>query len=274
MFYDDEFNLNPARTIDLCEELSKRNYQYRGFVKSNLVVSHPEVISAMKKAGFIEVLAGIESGSERILGRHLRKGTTPEINRKAAEVILENGLKLKALTMLGHTSETEADIITTHNWLLDVGKMFNDRLGQGYFTFDLTLFQPYPGSPIYDKAERNTGANSLRFPWVYKTKRRTGEEVDPEFGGIYFERIDFSQHQAFYKGRPGEYQAFVETQNVSPERYVQLRDEIEYEVRERLGMPQINNQTAQIQHEHSMGQGNSYAVTRASQTNNPPLQEI
>ena len=103
MFYDDEFNLNPDRTVALCDALDGKGYQFRGFVKSDLLAKHPYVATAMKKAGFVEVLTGVESGAKRILGRHLHKNTSPEINFRAAEICLENGIDFKALTMLGHT---------------------------------------------------------------------------------------------------------------------------------------------------------------------------
>ena len=256
MFYDDEFNLNPDRTIELCQVLSSRNYSFRGFVKSDLAVKHPEVIKSMKEAGFAEVLTGIESGSDRILGRHLHKKTSPEINYRAAEILLENGIGLKALTMLGHTSESEEDIMKTRDWLLKVGKMFKNKLGSGYFTFDLTVFQPYAGCPIWDRAEKNTGEFLEQYKWVYKTKFK-GEQVDPEYGGIYFNKVDFSTEHGFYKGIPGEYKAFIRTKHVPAERFVYLRDQIEYDIRNELGMPQLPHLmkiTSRSQFEHSMGQ--------------------
>jgi radical SAM superfamily enzyme YgiQ (UPF0313 family) len=256
MFYDDEFNLHPQRTTNLSKVLSKTGFKFRGFVKSDLLVKHPEVAEAMKYAGFVEVLTGIESGSDRILGRHLRKKTSPSLNYQAAGILLENGIGLKALTMLGHTSETEADIMLTRDWLLKTGKMFYDRLGPGYFTFDLTIFQPYAGCPIWDRSERNISEFSDEFAWRYDTRNK-GEIVDPQHGGIYFNKVDFSKEQGFYKGRTGEYRAFVRTRNVTPKRYVELRDAIEHEIRDTLGMKQLAESVAARDYEHSMGQTSS-----------------
>lgn len=257
MFYDDEFNLNPRRTLELCAALSGRNYNFRGFVKSDLLVKHPEVAPAMKAAGFSEVLTGVESGSDRILGRHLRKKTSPSLNYQAAEILMENRIGLKALTMLGHTSETEADVLATRDWILKAGKMFEDNVGPGHFGFDLTVFQPYAGCPIWDTAEQNTGEFSDEFKWVYETRHK-GELVDPEQGGLYFNKVDFSTEHGFYKGIPGEYKAFIRTKGISPERYVSLRDDIDSDIREKLGMPKLVISKAS-QFEHSMGQGSSEA---------------
>lgn len=253
MFYDDEFNLNSGRTIELCRLLSQRNYSYRGFVKSNLLVKNPEVARAMKEVGFVEVLSGIETGSERILQHHLHKGSNPEANYRAAMICLECGLDFKALTMLGHVSETEVDILATRDWIVRTGNQFRNRVGPGHFTFDLTLFQPYAGSPIWDRAERNTGDFSDEFAWVYNT-RRQGVVVDPEQGGLYFNKPDFSTEEGFYKGKPGNYKSFIRTKKISPEKFVRLRDEIEWEIRDKLQMQQLSQTASQTQYEHSMGQ--------------------
>lgn len=254
MFYDDEFNLHPASTKELCNALKKRTYSLRGFVKSDLLVQNPEIAQAMREAGFAEVLSGIESGSDRILGRHLHKRTTPELNHRATMICLENKIGFKALTMLGHTSETEEDIQATKAWILKTGREFKDKLGPGYFTFDLTVFQPYAGCPIWDRAQRNGGDFADEYAWKYETVHK-GEVLDPEFGGLLFNKVDFATHHGFYKGIPGEYKAFIRTKKVSAERFVQLRDEIEYEIRDKLEMPQLRKPTAQSQLEHSMAQG-------------------
>ncbi|MEI6058823.1 MAG: radical SAM protein, partial [archaeon] len=254
MFYDDEFNLHPERTKKLCEALKGRNYTFRGFVKSDLLVKHPEVATAMKEAGFVEVLTGVESGSERILSRHLHKKTSPELNYRAAMICLENGLGFKALTMLGHVSETPRDVMDTRDWILRTGKAFGDKLGPEHFTFDLTVFQPYAGCPIWDRSEKNQELFGEEFKWVYHSRHR-GDITDPEYGGLYFNKVDFSTEQGFYKGIPGEYKAFIRTKNISSEQLVSLRDAIEWDVRDRLKMPQLAAITAEGQFEHSMGQG-------------------
>ncbi|OGJ12703.1 hypothetical protein A3K62_01235 [Candidatus Pacearchaeota archaeon RBG_16_35_8] len=256
MFYDDEFNLHPERTKELCSTLKKRKYKFRGFVKSDLLVGHPEVATAMADAGFVEVLTGVESGSERILSHHLHKRTSPQLNYQAAMICLENNLAFKALTMVGHVSETARDVLDTRDWIIKVGRAFNERLGPGHFTFDLTVFQPYAGCPIWDRAERNTHEFSDEFEWVYKT-REHGNLVDPEKGGMYFNKVDFSTEHGFYKGIPGTYKAFIRTKDISSENYVRMRDSIEDEIRTELKMPALMQPPAQSQFEHVMGQGKS-----------------
>lgn len=238
MFYDDEFNLSPQHTLDLCKALQERNYRFRGFVRTDLLIKHPELARIMAEAGFLELLIGIESGSDRLLKDHIRKGTTAEMNYHAMDLLMEQGFRVKALTMLGHPNETPGDIMATRDWLLKAGKKYMGKLGPGSFTFDLTVFQPYAGSLIWDQAERNLGRFSDQFGWVYHSKR-AGKVIDPHYGGLYINKIDFSTEKGFYKGVPGEYKAFIRTDTVSAEQFVALRDAIEWEVREELGIPQV-----------------------------------
>ena len=161
--------------------------------------------------------------------------------------------------MLGHTSETPKDIMDTRDWLIKTGQKYHDTIGPGHFTFDLTVFQPYAGCPIWDKAERNRGQFSDEFQWVYHTRSRN-EVVDSSLGGIYFNKVDFSEEQGFYKGIPGTYRAFIRTKTILPEQFVALRDAIEWDIRDRLKMPQLTAGSAETQFEHSMGQGVSRAI--------------
>ena len=192
----------------------------------------------MSKAGFIEVLAGVESGSERILRYHL-KGSSPEINTEAMRIIGMSGMKYKALTMLGHPGETLDDINLAKKWLLNAAKEYEKICGWGKFSFDLSLFQPFPGSPIWNKSKKNFDKFSDKFKWVYSTNR--GEENNKICGPskIYFNKIDFSNAPTFYKGKPGEYIVNIRTEEVSSEEFANLRDKIEKEVRGEIGLKSL-----------------------------------
>lgn len=226
MIYDDEFNLLPERTLEICEALEDRDYTLRGFVKSELWVKRPDVAEAMKKAGFVELLTGVESGSERILKDWVRKNTTPKINLEARNLAKDLGIRFKALTMVGHPDETEEDAMKTLEWILEAKP--DD--------FDVTIHQPYPGSPIYNGMKPTGKMPGFEFSF---------EDV------LFFNKIDYSKETAFYKGVPGEYKSFIRTRDLSPEDFVRLRDKIDNVARKELGLETITRK----QHEHTMGQG-------------------
>ena len=226
MIYDDEFNLLPERTLEICEALEERDYTLRGFIKSELWVKRPDVAEAMKKAGFVEVLTGVESGSERVLTDWVRKNTTPDLNLESRLLAKDLGIRFKALTMVGHPSETEEDTQMTLDWLRRAKP--DD--------FDVTIHQPYPGSPIYNGMQLDNSMPGFEFSFE---------------GELFYNKIDYSKETAFYKGVPGEYEAFVRTKTLTPEDFVRIRDKIDVVARKELGLEQITRK----QHEHVMGQG-------------------
>lgn len=200
MFYDDEVNIPPARAIALCDALANRRPTvYRGFIKAELFTE--DVARAMSRAGFREVLTGVESGSDRIL-KYVKKNTTFEINLRARQIAHRFGIRFKASTMIGLPTETLADVMETKRWLLEAKP--DD--------FDVTIYQPMRGSPIYDRP-------------------------DQEGAGL-----EFSHGNGIalpYKSVPGEYQARTRTPELSSSDLVFLREQIDREVRQELGLHSV-----------------------------------
>lgn len=254
MFYDDEFNLVYDRTVELCKamiELREREgieYSWRAFIKSEIMVKHPEIADYMRKAGCIEACTGVESGSQFILKHVIHKNTSPELNLKAREIIRNSGMKYKAFTMVGHPGETEEDAMDTLEWIL---KARPDD-------FDVTVCTPYPGAPIYDRAERFDGDI---FVYDGSSDRFGRQKVDPKTGKVrkhirlFFKKPNYAKIQSFYKGVPGEYVSLVWTDEISAQRFVELREYIDNIAREKLGLPKISRPTGVDQ---SMGAPPSY----------------
>ncbi|HIG94554.1 MAG TPA: B12-binding domain-containing radical SAM protein [Nanoarchaeota archaeon] len=204
MWYDDEVNVNPKRLMKISELLKDRNYQHRGFIRSDLLVKHPETLEALVKAGFVELCSGVESGSERIL-KMTNKGTTPEINSQAAKMIMDAGLTYKAFTIIGHPSETYKDIEKTIDWLKE-NKPNN---------FDVTIMTPYPGSTIYNHSQPSTKYDGYTREW----------------NGLYFNNINFSSQRSVAKGKPGEYSCEVRTDELTSNDLIRIREEMDKELR-------------------------------------------
>lgn len=212
--FDDEVNINREWLLALCKALGQRGYKWRAFVKAERFT--PEVAQAMASGGCVEVGFGAESGSARIL-ETIHKNSTPEINGRVVELARAHGLRVKAFCLVGLPGETRESIQETRDWLL---RYRPDD-------FDLTIYTPYPGSPIF----------ALKYPGY--TRREIGGEV----GGrdrpleISFPLPDYSDEAVFYKGIPGHYQAVVSTPALTGEDLVQLRDQVDAGVRRELGIP-------------------------------------
>lgn len=242
MLYDDELNVNPQMVElmnaigDLQEGLGVE-FKLRGFIKSQLF--NDVQAKAMYRAGFRWILTGFESGSPRIL-QNINKRATRDENTRCVELARRNNLKVKALMSIGHPGESPGTLEETEGWLLENKPE----------DFDITIITPYPGSPYYDDAAFDGKA------WVY-TYPATGDK-------LYAKEVDYLKTADYYKGDPnGGYQSYVWTDSLSPELLVQKRDEMERNVRARLGIP-FNPGAPSIKFEHSMGQGLPETILKTS----------
>lgn len=233
MFYDDELNVNP-KMIELMYAIGDLQsklgvtFKLRGFIKSQLFTD--QQAKAMYAAGFRWILVGFESGSERILDNMNKKATRDE-NTRCMEIATRAGLKVKALMSIGHPGESEQTIMDTRDWLLEVKPA----------DFDATVITTYPGTPYFDHALKNPQKEGI---WTY--------EVTKNGDKLHSFDVDFENTADYYKGKLGDYHAYVYTDYLQPDQLVMLRDKVENEVRAKLGIP-FNPGAPSIRYEHSTG---------------------
>lgn len=236
MAFDDEVNIKKDWFAALCAALSTRSYKWRAFVKANLFTR--EQAKLMADAGCVEVCTGVESGSDRILKDVIRKQTTYQINKDFVTFAREAGMTAKGFCMIGLPSETIEDVEMTKRWILDAKP-------DG---FDITIFTPFPGSPI--------------FEWKYPAAGRRDKDIKPYTPSVHeieFESMDFAKDGIAYKTVPGEYRSAVSTPTLSREDLVRLRDEIDRDCRAALGLAEIKRGNSATEYhtdafDHSMGQ--------------------
>lgn len=233
MFYDDELNVNP-KFVELMNLIAQTQenlgveFRLRGFIKAELFTD--EQAKAMYRAGFRWILVGFESGHERIL-TNIQKKASQADNTRCIDIAKRHNLKIKALMSVGHPGESEETIRATRDWLIDVEP--ND--------FDATVITTYPGTPYFDEAvETQPGI------WTY-TYNKTGDQ-------LHSVAVDYRETAEYYKGIPGEYTSYVYTDYLSSPELVRLRDWLEADVRQHLGIP-YNTAAPAVRYEHSMGQG-------------------
>jgi len=245
MFYDDELNVSKSMVelMNALSDLQSRlgvEFRLRGFVKAELFTD--EQAAAMHRAGFRWLLCGFEAAHPRIL-ENIQKRASLEDNTRTMEIARRHGLKVKALMSIGHPGETEESALAVRDWLIRVG--VDD--------FDCTIITTYPGTPYYDLAVPHA---TLPGVWTY-TQPQTGDR-------LHAVDLDFSSTPDYYKGDPnGGYRAYVFTDQLSAERLVALRDEIERGARAALGIA-FNPSRAALRFEHSMGQGLPDFILRSS----------
>jgi|TARA_R110000824_G_scaffold294819_2_gene483208 anaerobic magnesium-protoporphyrin IX monomethyl ester cyclase len=246
-FYDDELNVTKTlpdllrRIIDYQRE-NNTTFNLRGCIKSELF--NEEQAELMYAAGFKKLLVGFESGAPRILD-NINKRATVEDNTKCIELGRKYGIELKALMSIGHPGESEQTIKETELWLKDVAPE----------EFDVTIITVIPGSPYYDDAYMvlpNKKGHVAADHDIKPNDRVWAFEAPRTKDRLYSLEVDNLNEFEYYKGIPGEYNAFVFTDYLSRKDLVKYRDYLDKEVTSYLGHTRNTSVEAKL-YEHSMG---------------------
>ena len=143
-FNDSNFAVNNKRVWDFCDEIIKRNVDAT-FTSAGLRCDHVDqaLLRHMRRAGFINLTFGVESGSNKVLS-NLRKGETKEQIETAISAATDLGFYVTLFFLIGSPGEEIEDIEQSFKLALkyNVAKVF---------FFNLT---PIPGTEFYDWAVR------------------------------------------------------------------------------------------------------------------------
>ena len=140
-FDDDTFNIQKARTVELCAKLKPLNLTWSC---TSRVTTDYETLKAMKEAGCRLLIVGYESGDQQIL-KNIKKGATIERARQFTKDCHKLGLVVHGDFILGLPGETRETINNTINFAkeLDVE------------TIQVSVAHAYPGTELYEFAIKN-----------------------------------------------------------------------------------------------------------------------
>jgi hopanoid biosynthesis associated radical SAM protein HpnJ len=140
-FDDDTFNIQQARTVELCAKLKPLKLTWSC---TSRVTTNYETLKAMKEAGCRLLIVGYESGDQQIL-KNIKKGATIERARQFTKDCHKLGLVIHGDFILGLPGETRETINNTIAFAkeLDVE------------TIQVSVAHAYPGTELYDYAVSN-----------------------------------------------------------------------------------------------------------------------
>ena len=140
-FDDDTFNIQKARTIELCAKLKPLGLTWSC---TSRVTTDYETLKAMKEAGCRLLIVGYESGDPQIL-KNIKKGATVERARQFTKDCHKLGLVIHGDFIMGLPGETHETINNTIAFAkeLDVE------------TIQVSVAHAYPGTELYDHAIKN-----------------------------------------------------------------------------------------------------------------------
>ncbi len=119
--------------------------------------------------------------------QHNLKGTTRKLNTAAVLNLRQAGIRAKAFLIVGLPGETEETVKETKSWIEEAKP---DDI-------DVSILQPMPGSLLFN---------------------------DPKRFGLTF---TYNDDPLWYKGKPGEYKSSCSTKELSAQRLIELRNELE-----------------------------------------------
>ena len=140
-FDDDTFNIQKARTVELCSKLKPLKLTWSC---TSRVTTDYETLKAMKDAGCRLLIVGYESGDQQIL-KNIKKGATIERARQFTKDCHKLGLVVHGDFILGLPGETRETIRNT----IDFAKELDVE------TIQVSVAHAYPGTELYDYAMKS-----------------------------------------------------------------------------------------------------------------------
>lgn len=187
-FPDDIFIIDRERTEQIAAGLKKMEIHWRCLIRADMALKYGrDFIHMMAQSGCTDIGMGVESGSDKILSI-AQKGETSTQLRQAIGMLKSEGIRVKGFFILGLPGESPKTLAETEAFLSEM--QLDD--------VDIKIYQPYPGSPIYDRKEQ------FDIQW---------KDIDLEY--------------QFYKGRMGDYHGNVSTSELSNAQLVEVMNRLE-----------------------------------------------
>ena len=139
-WWDDTFTINSAWVREFCEKYKAEDFDAEMVVcnRADIICRNEEAVSLLASIGVKSFVIGFETGTDRLL-KFLKKGTTVDMNIRAAEICRKHGIEVFGTFMLGLPSETPDESQAT----IDMIKAIKPDYKIVFY------FTPIPGTEIY-----------------------------------------------------------------------------------------------------------------------------
>jgi magnesium-protoporphyrin IX monomethyl ester (oxidative) cyclase len=164
-FMDDNLTLKKSRVLEICNLINKRNLNIQFETPNGLSLNtlDKEVLDALVSAGLIRTYLAIESGSDYIRNKVMRKNLSREKIFEIIHLTKEyKQLFVNAFFIIGMPEETKETLAETYKMIqqMDVDKI------------QLQHIVPFPGTDVYDQALRDNLLVDIDAENLYKSDDR------------------------------------------------------------------------------------------------------
>lgn len=136
---DDTFEINKQRVFDICKLFEENDVRLKWIIQSRPSLMTVEMAKALKKAGCVMVLYGVESGDDEILKKIKKSTTTSEIER-GVNIAQKYGLDVLNCVMIGFYWDTPETIKRTIDFAFKLNAEFTQ----------FSIATPLPGTEYYE----------------------------------------------------------------------------------------------------------------------------
>ncbi|WP_290623688.1 MULTISPECIES: B12-binding domain-containing radical SAM protein [unclassified Archaeoglobus] len=151
-FSDDTFTLSRRRVEAICDEIRRRGIDVEWSCSSRVDTTNEDMLKKMKEAGCSAIYFGVESASPRILDFYRKKIDSEKV-RRAVTLARKYGIRVICSFIIGAPMERKEEMRATLKFALE--------LDPDYAQF--SVLTPYPGTEIFDEAERKGWILSRNF---------------------------------------------------------------------------------------------------------------
>jgi magnesium-protoporphyrin IX monomethyl ester (oxidative) cyclase len=141
---DPHFIGDPENIDRLCDLLhtNRLDITFSVMTRPDSIVRNPELVRKMCDNGILNYELGIESSNQKDLN-NVKKGITIDIQRKAVEILRENGANVSGTLVIGLPDQSEEEIKQFPVYAKEIG-LINCAFG---------IATPFPGTEFYEGLE-------------------------------------------------------------------------------------------------------------------------
>lgn len=183
-FMDDNFTLDPDRTIRFCELLKKEQLELTWFCFSriNTILEREDMVESMAQAGARMIFLGVETPNQEALESYGKK-LSAEASVQAVERLRKHGIRPMCSFILGDPSEDKGMMRRT----IDFSRQLDPELAQ------FSLLTPYPGTRLFEEVKDR----QLNREWSYYDGLHATIQID-EIQPSELERLLKKAYVSFY----------------------------------------------------------------------------
>jgi radical SAM superfamily enzyme YgiQ (UPF0313 family) len=184
VFFDITFTVDRKFILDLMRAIKKADLGIYFECGTRADYIDDEMLEAMKEAGCLRVMFGMESFDDNLLA-FTGKGTTAEINYRAAELLQKYDIPLKANFLVGIPGETHNHYDTLEDFI----RRFKP------IAFNFYVFRPHLYTPLYEMTvnDRYLLFDAGDYKRAYTNGEITEYAVQEGMGVKLFKDVDYDK---------------------------------------------------------------------------------